>query len=135
MADDIDPGMTVPALPFATADDLAKTWHAFTDEETNRVNALMDSASIVIEAWATWWRLVPAKVLRVVCCNIVKRSMLNEDMGGITQSTQNANGFSESVSYANPSGDLYLSSLDKQMLRAYLPRMWSLGLSDGSVSP
>lgn len=120
--------------PFATADDLARTWHAFTDEETARVNALMDTASVIVMAWAGWWQLIPPDVLRVIVCDMVKRSLLNEDMGGITQSTQTANGFSEALTYANPSGDLYLSSLDKQMLRAYQPRMWSIDMSTGEAA-
>lgn len=125
--------MADPVPPFATADDLAKTWHAFTNEESVRVNALMDTASVIVMAWAGWWQLIPADVLCVVVCDMVKRSLLNEDMGGITQSTQTANGFTEALTYANPSGDLYLSSLNKQMLRAYLPRMWSIDMSTGEV--
>lgn len=126
--------MADPVPPFATADDLARTWHAFTDDETVRVDALMDTASVIVMAWAGWWRRVPAAVLRVVVCDMVKRSLLNEDMGGITQSTQTANGFTEALTYANPSGDLYLSSLNKQMLRAYLPRMWSIDMSTGEAA-
>lgn len=135
MVDDVDPGFTQAAPPFATADDLAKRWHAFTDEETLRVDALLEDASVIVMAWASWWQLVPPAVLRVVVCDMVKRGMLNEDMGGVTQSTQTANGFTESLSYANPTGDLYLSSLNKQMLRAYQPSMWHVDLSTGEVGP
>ncbi|MFC5222166.1 hypothetical protein ACFPID_06615 [Bifidobacterium leontopitheci] len=37
---------------------------------------------------------------------MVRRALLNEDMPGVTQSTQTAGGFTESLSYSNPAGDL-----------------------------
>ena len=38
------------------------------------------------------------------------------DMSGVTQSTQTAGSYSESLSYANPAGDLYLTTSEKEAL-------------------
>ncbi|WP_236023772.1 hypothetical protein [Bifidobacterium miconis] len=49
MADDVeppvDPGMQVPAPPFAVPDDLAKRWRALTDDETATAETLLEDAS------------------------------------------------------------------------------------------
>lgn len=45
MADDINPGMTVPAPPFAAIDDLAKRWHELTDAERAKAETLLADAS------------------------------------------------------------------------------------------
>lgn len=135
MADDADPGMNVPAPPFASADDLASRWHELTDDERSKVETLLADASDKIITDCPHWTQASETTLRRICCAMVKRAMLNEGMEGISQNTQTANGFSEANSYSNPDGDLYLTKSEKRSLGCGVQRMWSIDLADGSVNP
>ena len=135
MADDIKPGMTVPAPPFAAIDDLAKRWHELTDAERAKAETLLADASDKIITDCPRWAQASEATLRRICCAMVKRAMLNEVVAGGTQSTQTANGVTEANSYSNPDGDLYLTKSEKRSLGCGVQRMWSIDLSDGSVNP
>ncbi|MFR2313489.1 MAG: Gp19/Gp15/Gp42 family protein [Bifidobacterium sp.] len=55
--------------------------------------------------------------MKRIACMAVKRAMqAGPDMSGVTQSTQTAGSYSESLSYANPAGDLYLTTSEKEAL-------------------
>lgn len=57
------------------------------------------------------------EALVVVCCNIVRRVLaVDVNMPYANQHTQSAVGYSESFTYANPSGDMYMTKAEKQML-------------------
>nr|WP_236023770.1 Gp19/Gp15/Gp42 family protein [Bifidobacterium miconis] len=71
--------------------------------------------------------------MRRVCCAMVKRAMLNRDVAGVTQGTQTANGFTESYSYSNPDGDLYLTKSELRSLGCGVQRMWSIDLANGEA--
>lgn len=135
MADDADPGMNVPAPPFASADDLASRWHELTDAERAKAETMLADASDKIITDCPNWAQASETTLRRICCAMVKRAMLNEDVAGVTQSTQTANGFTEANSYSNPDGDLYLTKSEKRSLGCGVQRVWSIDLSDGSVNP
>ncbi len=50
-----------------------------------------------------------------IACMAVKRAMqAGPDMSGVTKSTQTAGSYSESLSYANPAGDLYLTTSERK---------------------
>ena len=52
-----------------------------------------------------------------MACAIVKRAMLaSDDIAGVTQHSQTAGYYSESFSYSNPDGDLYLTRSEKESL-------------------
>lgn len=62
---------------------------------------------------------VQARNLQTVCCNMVARALtatLNSAGFGVSQHSMTVSSFNEQVSYANPSGDLYLTSLEKKLL-------------------
>lgn len=132
--DDIDPGFTPAKPPFATVDDLADRWHAFTDGERPHVQAKLEDASVVVMGLCPDWRLLPADTLRVVVCGMVRRALINEDTGGVSQSTQTANGFSEALTYANPMGDLYPNQTERRLLGIGRQRMWSIDMSTGEAA-
>lgn len=126
---DMDPGFTQARPPFATVDDLADRWHAFTDEERPHMQAKLEDAGVVVMGLCPDWQLLPADVLRVVVCGMVKRALINEDTGGVSQSTQTANGFSEALTYANPMGDLYPNQTERKLLGIDRQRMFSIDMS------
>lgn len=103
--------------PFATVEDLEARWHALTSEEQKRAERLLADASDLIRASCpNWARATPLTRERVACA-IVKRAMLaSDDIAGVTQHAQTAGSYSESFSYSNPDGDLYLTRSEKESL-------------------
>lgn len=82
MADDADPGMNVPAPPFASADDLASRWYELTDAERAKAETMLADASDKIITDCPNWAQASETTLRRICCAMVKRAMLNEDVAG-----------------------------------------------------
>lgn len=58
-----------------------------------------------------------ASVLKTVCRDMAHRAYASVAPGyGITSYSQGGNGFSESLSYANATGDLYLTKTERMLL-------------------
>lgn len=60
------------------------------------------------------------KVLVLVSVAMAKRALAATERGGVTQQQNTAGPFSQSTSYRNPDGDLYLSAQERQMLETAL---------------
>ena len=124
--------------PFATHADLEARWRTLTPVEQTRADVLLDDASALIldlkpdvEDWAS------ETTLKAIVCAMVKRVMQGPaDLDGVTQTQQTAGPFSQGVSFANPSGDLYLTKGEKRRLRIGVQRAFSVDLlaSDDSSS-
>lgn len=152
MANDGHPGTTVslanpkagPASPsngteppetgaFATAQDLADRWHALTTDEQAKATALLDDAADLIRTTCPKWRDAAEPTLKRVSCAAVKRAMLNgDDAAGVTQHTETAGAYTESFSYSNPAGDLYLTASEIESLGGP-GTAWAYDTADGSV--
>lgn len=110
---------------FATVPDLEKRWRVLADDEKSRAESLIEDASVMI---ASAMRLSGIQYddadddlliasLNSVTCAVVRRAMATPvDIPALTQYSQSAIGISESMSYANPSGDLYLTKQEKKLL-------------------
>lgn len=109
-------GTTTPEPPFATVTDLELRWRKLLSTEQTLASTLIDDASDLIVTQCPRWANASAATLTRVTCAMVKRAMLNMDRAGVTQSTQTAGSFSESASYSNPDGDLYLTSNERRSL-------------------
>lgn len=97
------------AQVFATITDLEQRWHELTTDERKRATALLEDASDLIRQTCPAWSSAGTAALRRVTCAAVRRAMASGGEGdGWTQRSQTAGSFSESVTYANPTGDLYL---------------------------
>lgn len=101
---------------FAQVSDLEDRWHTLTEAEKTKANALLSDATQLIKDMVPKWADIATATLKAIVCAMVKRAMLNDD-GGITTQSQTTGPFSESFTYANPSGDLYLTKSEKQRLR------------------
>ena len=107
-------------MAYATVSDIEARWRALTTEEEARAAVLIDDASAILT------QLVDvdpedaeqAALLETVCCNMVIRAMSasGSDLFGVSQASMTAGPYSQSMSYANPSGDMYLTKLEKQLL-------------------
>lgn len=107
-------------MAFATVEDLEARWHALTEPEQARATVLLDDASVYI---ASLVRVdasdcMQASALKIVCCSMVQRAMnaSANDAFGISQQTITADIYSQSMSFANPSGDFYLTASEKRLL-------------------
>lgn len=107
------------AAPFASTADLAARWRPLSEEEDSRAEVLIDDASVLILDLAPDVEdRVSAVSLKAIVCAMVKRAMQSTGgMDGVTQTQQSAGPFSVGYSFANPSGDLYLTKSEKQRLR------------------
>lgn len=121
---------------FATVDDLEARWRPLTEDEAAVAGSLLVDASVYIMQTMTAAGVsydnpdeVLSAALTSVTCSMVKRSM-NQPNGytGLSQYTQSAIGYSETMSYTNPNGDIYMTKAEKRLL--------GLGLgSFGSIRP
>lgn len=119
--------------PFAQAGDLEARWHALTGEEYKLAEALLADASDLIRTTCPRWHTAKPATLKRIACMAVKRAMqAGPDMSGVTQSTQTAGSYSESLSYANPAGDLYLTTSEKEALGGD-GEAWAYDLTGGNA--
>lgn len=110
--------------PFATTFDLAARWRTLMPTEESRAEALLlDATAYLTERLASAGVEIVAgdevqtANLKAVCCSMVQRVMaVSEDSAGISQSSQTAGPFSQSNSYANPGGDMYLTSAEQRKI-------------------
>lgn len=105
--------------PFATVADLEARWHPLTDAEHAKAEVLIRDASDMMLDTAADVDAVRPETLTRICCQMVKRAMIAEatNPAGVTQYSQTAGSFSESGTYSNPTGDLYLLAAEKRALR------------------
>lgn len=109
--------------PFASTSDLEDRWRILSADETARATVLLTDASQMLLDEDTQGRLSSLTeptptVIRVVCA-MVRRAMaspvsIGPDISNLQQTT---GPFSQGVTYANPSGDLYLSKAERRTLR------------------
>lgn len=106
-------------MAYADVSDLEVRWRTLTDDEQARAEALLDDASAMLDAYMTVDETDENQLnlLKIVVCNMVERAMsTGGDMYGVAQQSMTAVGFSQQLSYANPTGDLYITKAEKRML-------------------
>lgn len=104
---------------YATINDIQTRWRTLTAEEQDKAAALISDASTIIDSMAgasfecgeDW----DAKA-KIVCCNMVIRAMGASDTFGVKQQSMTAGPYTEQWTFANPSGDMYLTRMEKRML-------------------
>ena len=106
-------------MRYAKFEDIAKRCKRNPENE-ELCNALLDDAAIIIDSFN---RLAHPDAKKLVSCNMVMRAIGGvEDAQvpiGATQGTVSALGYSQTWSMSSgTSGELYLSKLDKKLLRA-----------------
>ena len=117
-------------MAFAEVSDIEARWRSLSDDEKSRAGVLIEDASAMLSA------LVDvdandqqqAELLNTVCCNMVIRAMAqsNMDTFGVSQSAITAGPYTQSFSYSNPSGDMYLTKLEKKLLKVSIGYIGSI---------
>lgn len=115
---------------FADSEDLAKRWRTLSSVERGRADVLLEDASqLILDLDPHIQDRVSDVTLRSVVCSMVKRAMQGPAaLDGVVQSQQTAGPFQQGVTFANPSGDLYLTKLEKRRLGIGVQRAFSVDL-------
>lgn len=106
---------------YATVSTLQAGWRALTTAEQGVANELLARASRKCRAEVPDLDdriadgVVEAGLAGDIVCDMVKRAMGSAE-AGVTQMSETAGPFSQSVSFSNPSGDLYLTKAEKRQL-------------------
>lgn len=117
-------------MSYATIEDLEARYGELSSELEGRATVLLDDAATIIDAYVTadttderW--LARA---RLVSCAMVNRALQasESDAYGVSQATMTAGSYSQSTSYANPSGDMYLTATEKRTLSIGAPYIGEL---------
>lgn len=133
-------------MAYADVSDLEVRWRTLDESETARAEALLDDASAMLDAYVTVDDTdeQQLKLLKIVVCNMVERAMSTAsddevDLYGVTQQSMTAVGFTRQLSYANPTGDLYITKAERKLLKIggsigfARPSYGRLEVDDGTV--
>ena len=122
--------------PFASLADLEARWHPVDASETVKAQTALDDASALImdeceRAGVNVASIRHATLTAVVCAMAIRKMSTDDDHLGVTNSAQTAGSFSESFTYSNPMGDLYLTAAERKRLGLRRQRAFSF---DGAAN-
>ena len=112
-------------MAFATYQDIEERWRTLTADEQTRASALLDDASAMLSramrragVTITEGDTEQEALIKKACCAMVIRSMVASSSSayGIDQMQATMGPFGQTVHYANPSGDLYISKQEAKDL-------------------
>lgn len=109
--------------PFATVDDLTEAWRPLSNAEAIRATRKLASASRHVRGRCRGidrriesGDLDPEVVMDIVCSMVERAMKPPVDQLPISQQQLGAGPFSGSQTFANPTGDLYLTKQERQIL-------------------
>lgn len=107
-------------MAFALVSDIEARWRDLSTDEELRAGILIDDASAMLSSMVTVdaHDEQQAALLKTVCCSMVIRSMSASaaENYGVSQASMTAGAYTQSWTYSNPSGDMYLTKLEKKLL-------------------
>ena len=107
-------------MAYATVSDIEARWRELTADEESKAGVLLDDAAAILDTLGVFDSADPnvAANLRTVSCNMVIRSMSasQSDSYGMSQGSMTAGPYTQSWTFANPSGDMYLTKMEKRLL-------------------
>ena len=107
-------------MAFADVSDVEARWRELTDEEHDRASVLIDDASAMLAAQVAVDAsdVEQVRLLNIVCCSMVIRAMsaTEADSYGASSMTMTAGPYTQSWSYSNPTGDMYITKSEKRLL-------------------
>lgn len=108
-------------MAYATYSDIEKGFRELDDDSRKKADELIRRASIIVDSVAA--DDVSDEVKGIVVCNMVTRVLAVNEGGtdipiGVTQGTQTGLGYTSSYTFGTgTSGELYLSRMDKRLLK------------------
>ena len=108
-------------MRFANVSDLeARMGRTLGSNEAAQAAQLLEDASALIASQVAIDETDEdyAELLRITVCNMVRRAVSVEDLGiyGVTQSSITAGPYSQQQTFSNPTGELYLTKMEKRAL-------------------
>lgn len=109
-------------MAYATVADLESRWRTLSSDEKTRAAVLIDDAAVRLDAMCAPSEPITgqeAAARKIVSCEMVKRAMATPggiDNIGVTQFSETTGPFTDQRTFANPTGDLYLTKADKALL-------------------
>lgn len=107
-------------MAYATVSDIEARWRELTADEESKAGVLLDDAAAILDTLGVFDSSDPnvAANLRIVSCNMVIRAMsaAQADTFGMSQGSMTAGPYTQSWTFANPSGDMYLTKMEKRLL-------------------
>lgn len=123
--------MPFPEIPFAKVTDLEARWRQLNPDEKVQALVLLEDASQMIIDECPRAKDASLKTLKRVACSIVKRGMQSPPVLGADTIQQGGLGYTASVKFTNPAGDLYLSASEKRSLGCGRQRAFTIDLMGG----
>lgn len=118
--------------PFAEVSDLEARWRTLTTSESTKATELLADASDVIMTTCSAWESASEATLKRIACAMVKRAMASPvtDLdASISSASRTAGPFTQQTTFANPSGDLYLTKAEKLSLGCGKQRAFEVDLA------
>lgn len=105
-------------MAYATLEDLEARRGVLDPDDREKAAALLDDAAVILDGLVTVDGSEEQEtLLMIVSCNMVSRALsTTPDAYGVSSLSTTAGVYSESLQYANPSGDMYLTKLEKRLL-------------------
>lgn len=107
-------------MAYATYEDVEARWRTLTADEQERATMLLEDAATILDGVAVIDAadMQQAAALKLVSCNMVIRSMVASASSafGVDELQATMGPFGQTAHFANPSGDMYLTKLDKRLL-------------------
>ena len=119
---------------YATLEDLQSRWRLLSVDEQQRATTLLSDAAVKIALACKQSGVaidaadkLQSEALKSINCEMVKRAMMSPiDMPPMSSFAQTAGSYSESQTYVNPTGDLYMTLGEKKMLGIGTQKMGSI---------
>lgn len=121
-------------MAYAEVKDLVAGWRPLTPDEASRAATLLGRAAVEIDRVAPVPEGPTAQELQerlIVSCRMVQRAMAAGVGPAVTQESQTRGPFSGQVTYANPTGDVYLTKADRALLGVGGQRAGSVSMLGG----
>lgn len=105
---------------YATVEDLESRWKTLGESEKKRAAVLLEDASDLMRRECPRCEDAEESTRKRVACAVVKRAMTaplgQADLVGASSASMTAGPYTQQASFANPSGDLYLSKAEARSL-------------------
>lgn len=105
---------------YAEVTDLVTRWRELTEDEEARAEVLLNDAAVTIRREGFSKENPDAdtlEMLKIISCDMVKRVLLpGTGQPAATQGSVTVGPFSESFTYVNPTGEVYLTRNEKRRL-------------------
>ena len=127
--------MAVEPVMFASVEDLQDRWPDMPIYPVNYVTVVLEDASqFILDMYPNVRETASPRTLMRVTCDLAKRVMDTEtnDLVGLDSTTEMAGQVSLTLKPANPHGDFYLTTKERQRLTGgAIRRAWSIDLLGG----